>query len=1257
MLTRSSGVLMHITSLPNAFGIGSFGQSAYDFVDFLVETKQTYWQILPLTTTSYGDSPYQSFSAIAGNTHLIDFDLLTQMGLLKESDYASVNFGDDPTSVDYERIFYARRPILETAVKNFLANQSFQADFKHFEKNNRLWLDDFAEFMAIKEHFGNQALQKWDDKKAVARDPKTLEKYRTMLVDQIQYFKVTQYFFFKQWSELKHYANQKGIKIIGDMPIYVAADSVEVWTKPELFQLDKERNPLFVAGVPADQFSATGQLWGNPLYDWEEHKKQGYAWWIHRIEESFKIYDVLRIDHFKGFSDYWQVDGKADIAKYGSWQPGPGYDLFKAVKEQLGDLPIIAEDLGNIDDKARKLLADCNYPGMKILQFGFEDVSGESLDSPHYCIPHSIVYTGTHDNDVTNGWYNGLTEQQQQYINDYTHRSEDESICQAMIRQLFATVSNTAIATMQDVLDLPTSSRMNVPSTIGGNWQWRMQQSDLTQDKKDFLAKMTTLYQRANQENPMIKFSTFVKNETNKSLEQLSDKETYIQLLNYVKALSADKPKNTGKRKVYYISAEFLIGKLLSNNLINLGVYQDIKEELESAGKSLSHIEDIEPEPSLGNGGLGRLASCFIDSMSTLGLNAEGVGLNYHYGLFKQVFKKNEQHAEPNDWIEDNSWLIPTDISYEVPFKKFTLTSKLDRIDILGYKKDTKNYLNLFDIKSVNPKLIKKGIEFDKTAIEENLTLFLYPDDSDKNGELLRIYQQYFMVSNAAQLLIDEAIARGSNLHDLADYAYVQINDTHPSMVIPELIRLLTEKHQIKFAEAVEIVRNMVGYTNHTILAEALEKWPLAYLDEVVPHLVVIIKKLDKLVRAEYKDPAVQIIDKQKRVHMAHMDIHFSNSVNGVAALHTEILKNSELKAFYALYPEKFNNKTNGITFRRWLEFSNQALAAYIKELIGDEYLHDATKLEKLLAFKDDKKVHQQLAKIKFENKLALKAYLKENKGIELDENSIIDTQIKRFHEYKRQQMNALYVIHKYLEIKAGKLPKRKITVIFGGKAAPAYVIAQDIIHLILCLSELINNDPEVNKYLNVHLVENYNVSVAEKLIPATDISEQISLASKEASGTGNMKFMLNGALTLGTMDGANVEIAELAGAENIYTFGKDSESIIKLYETAGYVSKEYYENDKDIKRAVDFILNPAVVKLGNKTRLERLYNELLNKDWFMTLIDFNAYVEAKEQILADYEDQDSWNEKVVHNIAKAGFFSSDRTIAQYNADIWHCEG
>lgn len=752
----------------------------------------------------------------------------------------------------------------------------------------------------------------------------------------------------------------------------------------------------------------------------------------------------------------------------------------------------------------------------------------------------------------------------------------------------------------------------------------------------------------------MTKFTKFAETNTSKKLADLTNEEIYLQLLNYVKEAATTKPKNTGKRKVYYISAEFLIGKLLSNNLINLGVYKDIQAELEAAGKSLAQVEDVEPEPSLGNGGLGRLASCFIDSMSTLAINGEGVGLNYHCGLFRQVFKKNEQEAEPNFWIENDSWLIPTTISYDVPFKNFTLKSKLDRLDVLGYKKETKNYLNLFDIESVNYNLITDGISFDKTDIKENLTLFLYPDDSDKNGELLRIYQQYFMVSNAAQLLIDEAIERGSNLHDLAEYAYVQINDTHPSMVIPELIRLLTEKHGIEFAEAVAIVKNMTGYTNHTILAEALEKWPLEFLEEVVPHLVDIIKELDALIRAEIKDPAVQIIDESGRVHMAHMDIHFSNSVNGVAALHTEILKNSELKAFYELYPEKFNNKTNGITFRRWLEFANQDLADYIKELIGDEYLTDATKLEKLLAFADDKEVHAKLAEIKLNNKLALKRYLKDNKGIELDENSIIDTQIKRFHEYKRQQMNALYVIHKYLEIKNGNLPKRKITVIFGGKAAPAYIIAQDIIHLILCLSELINNDPEVNKYLNVHLVENYNVTVAEKLIPATDISEQISLASKEASGTGNMKFMLNGALTLGTMDGANVEIAELVGSENIYIFGKDSDTIIDLYDKAGYVSADYYNGDENIKRAVDFIVSDEVKALGNEERLARLHHELISKDWFMTLIDLAEYIEVKEQVFADYEDQDLWNKKVVHNIAKAGFFSSDRTIAQYNEDIWH---
>jgi len=747
-------------------------------------------------------------------------------------------------------------------------------------------------------------------------------------------------------------------------------------------------------------------------------------------------------------------------------------------------------------------------------------------------------------------------------------------------------------------------------------------------------------------------FTEFLKRGGNKELKEMTNQEIYYKLLEYVKEEAEKKSENKSKKKIYYISAEFLIGKLLSNNLINLGIYKEIREELKNAGKKLSDIEELETEPSLGNGGLGRLASCFVDSISTLGINGEGIGLNYHCGLFKQVFKKNEQNAEPNYWIEDESWLRDTNIGYKVKFKNFTLNSKLKRIDILGYEKDTKNYLNLFDIESVDYNLIEEGITFDEEIIEKNLTLFLYPDDSTKKGELLRIYQQYFMVSNAARLIIAEALEKGSNIHDLADYAFVQINDTHPSMVIPELIRIMTEEYKISFEESVKIVTAMTGYTNHTILAEALEKWPLEYLEEVVPDIVEIIKKLDKIVKKKYNNENVQIIDKEDRVHMANMDIHFSSSVNGVAYLHTEILKNSELKDFYEIYPEKFNNKTNGITFRRWLESCNEDLADYIKELIGTGYLTDAEKLEELLKFSDNKEVYEKLEKIKKENKLKLKEYLQHTQGIVIDENSIIDTQIKRFHEYKRQQMNTLYVIKKYLDIKNGKLPERKITVLFGGKAAPAYIIAQDIIHLILCLSEIINNDPEVNKYLNVYLVENYNVGLAEKIIPATDISEQISLASKEASGTGNMKFMLNGALTLGTMDGANVEICELVGKENIYIFGKHSDEIIELYEKEGYVSKDYYKQE-GIKEVVDFITSKELVKLGNIERLERLHNELINKDWFMTLIDFKEYYEVKEKMLSDYENKELWYKKVINNIAKAGFFSSDRTIRQYENEIW----
>lgn len=750
----------------------------------------------------------------------------------------------------------------------------------------------------------------------------------------------------------------------------------------------------------------------------------------------------------------------------------------------------------------------------------------------------------------------------------------------------------------------------------------------------------------------MSNLQEFIQQTYQKEIAECSNEELYIALLNYTKLASAQKPVNTGKKKLYYISAEFLIGKLLSNNLINLGLYDDVKKELADVGKDLIEVEEVELEPSLGNGGLGRLAACFLDSIATLGLNGDGVGLNYHFGLFQQVLKNNEQTTVPNFWLTEQNWLVKSSRSYQVPFADFTLTSTLYDIDVPGYKTATKNRLRLFDLDSVDASIIEDGIDFDKTDIARNLTLFLYPDDSNKQGELLRIFQQYFMVSNGAQLIIDEAIEKGSNLHDLADYAVIQINDTHPSMVIPEMIRLLTERG-ISLDEAINIVKNMTAYTNHTILAEALEKWPLEFLEEVVPHLVPIIKELDKRVKAEYADPAVQIIDEHDRVHMAHMDIHYGYSVNGVAALHTEILKNSELKAFYDIYPEKFNNKTNGITFRRWLMHANPRLSNYIDSLIGRDWHHDASKLEDLLEFSGKADVKAELEKIKAHNKRKLARHLKEHQGVEINPESIFDIQIKRLHEYKRQQMNALYVIHKYLDIKAGNIPARPITVFFGGKAAPAYTIAQDIIHLILCLSEVIANDPEVSPYLQVVMVENYNVTAASFLIAAGDISEQISLASKEASGTGNMKFMLNGALTLGTSDGANVEIHELVGDDNIYIFGEDSETVIDLYAKEAYKSSEFYAR-KAIKPLVDFIVSDAVLAVGKKERLERLYNELINKDWFMTLLDLEDYIETKERMFADYEDRDVWLEKVLVNIAKAGFFSADRTIAQYNDEIWH---
>ena len=766
------------------------------------------------------------------------------------------------------------------------------------------------------------------------------------------------------------------------------------------------------------------------------------------------------------------------------------------------------------------------------------------------------------------------------------------------------------------------------------------------------VALMETIQREILEERLEQEMSALAKEMYGKTIEETTDKELYYVLLNLTKGMMHATIPTDGKKKVYYISAEFLIGKLLSNNLINLGVYEKVENILKEKGRELSRIEEAEPEPSLGNGGLGRLAACFLDSIATLGLPGEGIGLNYHFGLFKQVFRDRLQTAEKDEWLEKQSWLTKTDTSFDVYFGKQKVTSRLYDIDVIGYDSGV-NKLRLFDLETVDEDLVKKGIQFDKEDVEKNLTLFLYPDDSDEAGNLLRIYQQYFMVSNAAQLILKEMREKHYDLRKLNEHAVIQINDTHPSMIIPELIRILVEDKAFTMDEAIEVVSKTCAYTNHTILAEALEKWPYAYLQKVVPQLIPIIDELDKRVKAKYKDPKVQIIDKDKRVHMAHMDIHYGFSVNGVAAIHTQILEDTELHHFYEIYPEKFNNKTNGITFRRWLLSCNRELASLIEETIGSGFKKDADELEKLLEYGSDADFLNRMEAIKKEKKQALAAFIKEKEGVDIDPGSVFDIQAKRLHEYKRQQMNALYIIHKYLEIKKGKKPSTPVTYIFGAKAAPAYIIAQDIIHLLLVLQDIVNNDPEASKYMKIVMVENYNVSYAEKLIPACDISEQISLASKEASGTGNMKFMLNGAVTLGTADGANVEIHDLVGDDNIYIFGRDSETVIDHYEKADYVSKDYYEKSPVIKEAVDFIIGKQAMKSGHKENLERLYKELLNKDWFMTLLDLEDYIAVKDKMLEDYRDREKWKKMMLVNIAKAGFFSSDRTIREYNRDIW----
>ena len=1252
-LERGAGILLPISSLPSPYGIGTMGRDAYDFVDMLKRAGQKYWQVLPIGPTSFGDSPYQSFSAFAGNPYFIDLDTLIAEGLLKKEEVESYKWADSDDEIDYARIYRQRFEVLRKAFGR--SEHKDSRDYVDFIEENEQWIDDYALYMAIKADHNNREWLAWEPA-IKKRKPEAMAAYREKLGEDVEFYKFLQFKFYEQWMPLKEYANRNGISIIGDIPIYVALDSADVWANTDQFQLSGSLAPAVVAGCPPDMFSSYGQKWGNPIYDWDVMEKDDFAWWKKRIAASAKLYDVIRIDHFIGIVRYYSIPANGE-PKDGYYRQGPGKKLIDAIDSAIGSSKVIAEDLGVVVPEVQKLVKESGYPGMKVLEFAFDgNTANEYL--PHNHAKNYVAYIGTHDNDMLKSYISGQSEELQEYMMKYLMANSLDDVAEKMIHALYMSSADTVILQMQDILGKDNSARMNYPSTLGGNWKWRLTKGatwEFTQEHIDKLRDLTRLYGRNRVKTYICKEDIMLKDicmkKYNKEIKDCTNEEIYFALLDMTKKLADGKVSEEGQKKVYYISAEFLIGKLLSNNLINLGVFDEVKQVLAENGKSIYDIEEVEPEPSLGNGGLGRLAACFLDSMATLGLHGDGIGLNYHMGLFKQVFENNYQKETANPWIEADSWLEKTDVTNTITFGNLKVQSRMYDIDVTGYENRT-NKLHLFDIESVDESIMEPdGINFDKTDIAKNLTLCLYPDDSDEAGNLLRIYQQYFMVANGAKLILDEAKAKGSNLHDLADYAAVQINDTHPSMVIPEFIRLLTAEG-ISFDEATEIVTEVCAYTNHTILAEALEKWPLAYLEKVVPQLVPIIKKLDEKVRNRYKDESVYIIDKDQRVHMAHIDIHYSHSVNGVAYLHTEILKDSELNNFYKIYPEKFNNKTNGITFRRWLLHCNEQLAAYITELIGDGYKKDAEKLNDLAKFYDDDAVLVKIMDIKKQNKVVLKDYLKETQNIDIDENSIFDIQVKRLHEYKRQQMNALWVIHKYFDIKAGNLPKTPVTVIFGAKAAPAYTIAKDIIHLILCLQQLIDNDPEVSPYLKVVMIENYNVSKAAKIIPACDISEQISLASKEASGTGNMKFMLNGALTLGTRDGANVEIGELVGEDNIYFFGESSEAVIDHYAKADYVSKDYYEQP-EIKKLVDFIVSDELLEIGQKESLERLHNELIVKDWFMTLLDVEDYIKTKEGVLVDYEDRKTWAKKALVNISKAGFFSSDRTIAEYNKDIW----
>lgn len=1293
-MARCAGVLMPITSLPSPYGIGTIGKEAYRFADFLKSAGQKIWQILPVGPTSYGDSPYQSFSTFAGNPYMIDIDMLLKEGLLIEDDVKDRDWGSDPHSVDYAQIYSVRFDVLYLAYKRFADKD--QSKFELFKQNNESWLSNYALYMAVKKKFGMKAWTEWEDEDIRLRKPSAVEKYTKELSFDIGFWKFVQYLFYSQWDKFRAYVNSLGLQIMGDMPIYVAMDSADTWANPQVFWLDKDRKPVRVAGCPPDYFSATGQLWGNPLYDWEYLKSTNYEWWFNRIASAAKLFDITRIDHFRAFDSYYAIPYPAENAINGDWMEGPGIQFFEKMKKAIGDFPIIAEDLGFLTDGVRQLLKDSGYPGMKVLEFAF-DSSEDNDYLPHNYTPNSVVYSGTHDNDTIMGWFAAAQPKDVAFATKYCHLNEEEGKNWGIIRTAYSSVSDYAIIQMQDILGLGSEARMNIPSTLGGNWCWRMDENAITKQLANKLKKMSKTYGRL-EDNESMSENKIMNNLTEiakaaycKKVEELSPAELHLAL---GKAMMADisdrwekaKDTHSKSRRAYYLSAEFLMGRMMYNNLYCMGVLDEVKQLLADKGIDINVFEEID-DAALGNGGLGRLAACFLDSAATQDVPLDGYGIRYKYGLFKQQIIDGFQVEVADDWQKfRDPWSIRREEdTVLVKYADQTVKAVPYDMAVIGYGTENINTLRLWQAEPENgfDFLEFNDCKYDEAVKEkndaENITKVLYPNDNSYEGKVLRLKQQYFFSSASLQNIVKRYKSiHGSDYSQFAAHCAIQLNDTHPVIAIPELIRLLVADG-LTFEESLKIAQQTFNYTNHTVMAEALEKWSIELMQSVIPEVYAYIEKIEKYFEADMTakglnvpvDPkskekttkldTMKIIDNGV-VHMARLAIYVSSHTNGVAWIHTEILKKDVLADWYAIYPERFQNKTNGITQRRWLGLCNPELSKFITDRIGDGWLRDLSQLKKLEPMIDDNMI-DEFNKIKEQKKVELSDFIEHHDNVYIDPSFIFDVQVKRLHEYKRQLLNAFSIMDIYFKLKSGELKNWNPTAfIFGAKAAPGYARAKAIIKYINEIAKLVNNDPDVNDKLRVMFVSNYNVSYGEKMYPAADISEQISTAGTEASGTGNMKFMLNGAVTLGTYDGANVEITQQAGEENEYIFGARVEDIEKLVADGSYDPKKIYQSNPEIKKVIDTLID-GTFEDGGKTgegSFAELHDSIIKgaswheADHYYLLLDLPQYVEAKIKCNNDYSDRKAFGKKCLMNTANAGKFSSDRTILEYANELWN---